>query len=398
MNIVDNRKIIIKDDYDVIVVGGGIAGVSAATSAARQGAKVLLMEKSIVLGGLATAGLISYYEPLCDGKGIKLIGGIAEELIKLSVKYGIGDLPEIWKTGDNSEPTHQRYAARFSPTIFAMVLDEFLIDNGVNIILDCHAIFPVMRGSLCEGIVSENKEGRVFYKAKAVVDATGDAGVFVNAGAPTFIGENYLSFVAHVYDDAAIYKYIERKDMLMLRKWDGAGSDMEGNGHPDGMDTYKGTTSDEITDFVLKGRNLFFNKIKNQNKETRDVSMLPFMPQFRKIRCIVGEHEFKAIDGEKFKDSIGSCGDFRPIGKGNHYQIPFNCLYNKQYDNIIAAGRIVSVDENGWEVARVIPTCALTGHAAGVAAAMCANKTVPFVQTDISDLQKTLKKDGVLFI
>ena len=69
MNICDPRKITVKDSYDVIVVGGGIGGVAAAVAAARNGAKTLLMEKQINLGGLATVGLISWYEPLCDGKG-----------------------------------------------------------------------------------------------------------------------------------------------------------------------------------------------------------------------------------------------------------------------------------------------------------------------------------------
>ena len=92
----DPRKIIEKPAYDVIVVGGGIAGVAAAVAAARNGAKTLLMEKQIHLGGLATTGLISWYEPLCDGNGRQVIGGISEELIRLSVCYGLEDLPAQW--------------------------------------------------------------------------------------------------------------------------------------------------------------------------------------------------------------------------------------------------------------------------------------------------------------
>ena len=78
------RKVIKKGGFDVIVVGGGIAGIAASVAASRAGASVLLVEKGINLGGLATSGLISWYEPLCDGKGTQMVYGIAEELIKLS--------------------------------------------------------------------------------------------------------------------------------------------------------------------------------------------------------------------------------------------------------------------------------------------------------------------------
>ena len=84
-----------KGKYDVIVVGGGIAGIAAAVSASREGANTLLIEKSINLGGLATGGLISWYEPLCDGEGNQMIYGIAEELIKL-LSILLPYFPQFW--------------------------------------------------------------------------------------------------------------------------------------------------------------------------------------------------------------------------------------------------------------------------------------------------------------
>ena len=89
----DKRSIACKGLYDVIVAGGGIAGAAAALAAAREGVKVLLIEKSVMLGGLATIGLISWYEPLCNQQGKKIIGGISEELLRLAIKYGPDDLP-----------------------------------------------------------------------------------------------------------------------------------------------------------------------------------------------------------------------------------------------------------------------------------------------------------------
>ena len=96
------KKISIYNNYDVVVCGGGVAGVSAALSASRAGAKTLLIEREFALGGLSTLGLIVIYLPLCDGKGRQVSFGIAEELLRLSVKYGylsicakIGVIPRL---------------------------------------------------------------------------------------------------------------------------------------------------------------------------------------------------------------------------------------------------------------------------------------------------------------
>ena len=82
-----------QQERDVIVLGGGVAGVAAAVSAARLGKRVLLMEKSTQLGGLATLGLINFFVPMCNGRGKQIIFGMAEELARLSLKYGYGDPP-----------------------------------------------------------------------------------------------------------------------------------------------------------------------------------------------------------------------------------------------------------------------------------------------------------------
>ena len=95
----------------MIVVGGGIAGISAAVTAARNGASALLIEKGINLGGLATVGLISWYEPLCDGYGKKLIGGIAEELIYLATECGFDNLPDEWGGKSGNAPRNNRFSS-----------------------------------------------------------------------------------------------------------------------------------------------------------------------------------------------------------------------------------------------------------------------------------------------
>lgn len=389
----DKRPVLEKQPYDVVVVGGGIAGVSAAVAAARNGAKVMLLEKSIVLGGLATAGLISWYEPLCDGNGNQMIYGIGEELIKLSIQDALDDLDPAWK-GQTDDAPQKRYATHFSPTIFAMVLDEWLRDNHVSLMLDSHAVYPVMEENLCKGVMVESKTGREFYPAKAVIDATGDAEVMDRAGVPTVNGKNWFSFVAHYTNRELAQRFGEDGNMAKFRKWMWAGSNLAGHGQPEGLPRVAGTTAEEITRFVVEGRKAALEKLRLEPREDRDITMLPFMPQFRTIRRIEGKTLFKGINGETFYDNIGDCGDFRK--KGMHYQVPYGALYHAAYPNLWAAGRIISAEEgDGWEVTRVIPVCALTGQAAGTAAALCVREGCSADGLPVKMLQETLRRDGV---
>ncbi len=386
MKIVDNRPIIEKATYDIVVVGGGISGVAAAVAAARQQMRVLLLEKSIQLGGLLTSGLISYYEPLCDGQGRQMIAGIAEELIKLCIKDGFDNLSEDWKTKQGEHKGW--YATFFSPTAFVMGLDEFVIKNGVEIRFDAHAVFPVVEENVCKGVVVESKGGKEFYAAKAVIDATGDAEIAERAGIPTVTGTNYLLGMAHYTNKSLAEKYVQGGEPFRFRKWLYALDETN-----TGKKLYTGTTSEDITDYVLKGRAAVLKKIRKEDKETREVMTLPTMPQYRTIRRIVGKSVFCGIPDERFEDEIGHCGDWKTFKA--HYNIPYGSLYNPSFPNIWAVGRIISTnDGNGWEMARVAPVCALTGQAAGTAAAICIQENYTADSIPVRKLQQQLRNAG----
>jgi len=390
----DTRKIETKEKNDVVVVGGGIAGVAAAVSASRNGVKTILLEKQVNLGGLATVGLINWYEPLCDGEGNQMSTGIAEELLRLSIRYGFDDLPKKWGGEDKNHNNKDRFATHFSPYIFSLALDDLLRKNGIEIRFDTMATYPVMEGNICRGIVAETVSGKEFYPADMVIDATGTACVANLAGIPTVDGDNWCIYVAHGYNKNSLEEYHTHKDLGKLHNWYACGADLHGNGQFKGVSVMKGVTSDQVNEFIKIGKEHLFNKLKKEDKNSRDITSLTSMPQFRKIRHIVGDYVFTGNqDLFDIEDSIGKCGNF--LKPGERFKLPFRILFNSRFPNILTAGRIVSADGMGWEIIRVIPVCAVTGQAAGTAAAICAKRSCDLVTISIQELQQTLKKFNV---
>lgn len=385
-----------RGEYDIIICGGGVAGLAAAVSAKRAGAgRVLLLEKSVLLGGLATIGLIAWYEPICDGCGNKLIYGMASELVQLSKKYGPSRYPAEWQSDPDHIDTKKRYAGHYSPTFFSMALDQWLLDAGVELLLDTVVVQPIMEAGACRGVVVENKTGRSFYAAKAVIDTTGDLDIFSRAGAPTKLGKNFMTYMGYRTDSGTLARVAESGNFIDARKWMYYGSDLWGKGHPEGMPTFSGTTAEEITQFVLAGRKGLLEKCAAEAPESRDISVLPAMPQFRKTRRLCGAYTLTEQDkGVHFEDSIGCVCDFAHAGE--LYELPYRILYHPGYGNLFTAGRTVSSDGWAWEVTRVIPVAVLTGEVAGLAAAMlcrngCAAKDIPVAQ-----LQQKLQQRGII--
>ena len=396
--LVERLETPIRKSTDVLIVGGGIAGVAAALAARRAGAQVLLLEKQALWGGLATNGLISWYEPLCDGQGHQLMYGLAEELLRLSIRYGDDTLPEIWQDRsipvemakvrpEKQHPVGGRYGTFFSPTLFQLALDELLLKEGVELRLDIHAALPVVDNGRVMGVVTESKSGRECYPAKVVIDATGDADLFVRAGLPCELGQNYLSLVAHWNDIST------KKKAMDMRRWRACGADLHGVGHPEGYPLTAGVTNEEITRFLLDGRKMLLEKVKGEERTRRDVVALPTMPQLRTTRHLKGAYVLSEKDCRQPRaDSIGLAADFERVG--DWYEIPFGCLYHPDCANLLAAGRMVSAEGVGWEVTRVIPVCALTGQAAGVAAAQMATGGTAAKDLPVEGLQQALQGQG----
>ena len=151
----------VTDECEVLVAGGGFAGISAALSAARQGADVTLVEREYILGGLGTAGIVTLYLPLCDGMGKQVSFGIAEELFRLSIKYGAEDkYPTAWLEPGNEElRKKQRFEVQYIPHLFALLEEKLLIENGVKILYGTCVCSVAMDGKKISSVIVENKSG-----------------------------------------------------------------------------------------------------------------------------------------------------------------------------------------------------------------------------------------------
>lgn len=377
--------------YDVAVCGGGFAGISAALAAAREGKKVILFEKEYILGGLGTAGLVTIYLPLCDGLGHQVSFGIAEELLKLSITYGAeARYPENWLDGVGTRTeTDRRYEVQYNAQLFAILAEQLLLQNGVDILYGSYVVAADTENHKITALHVENKSGRTAYSVGAVVDATGDCDIAKFAGAPTetFRQGNVLA-AWYYYTNPSGYR------LQMLGGADIPDEERTGNeAKPLIGRRFTGLDGKELSEMVCLSHQTTLNHWLKKRETDKDavISTIATIPQIRMTRKIVGEYELSHTEMHTyFEDSIGMVSNWKK--RGPVYEVPFRTLYNREVRNLIVAGRCTSVNETLWDVMRVIPCCAVTGQAAGTAAAM----TDDFSTLDIAKLQAKLRNNGVV--
>lgn len=378
-------------NYDVAVCGGGFAGISAALAAAREGKKVILFEKEYMLGGLGTAGLVTIYLPLCDGFGHQVSFGIAEELLKLSITYGAeADYPENWLEGIGTRTEKdKRYQVQYNAQVFAILAEQLLLKEGVEILYGSYVVDVSLENNRITKLAVENKSGRTDYCAGAVVDATGDCDIAHFAGVPTALFEQGNVLAAWYY-----YANSSGHHLQILGASDIPEEEKTGNeAKPLIRRRFSGLDGREISEQVcLSHKQVLDHWLKKQETDKSAViSTIATIPQIRMTRKIVGEYELAHTQMHTyFEDSIGMVSNWKK--RGPVYEVPFGTLYNRQVKNLIVAGRCTSVNETLWDVMRVIPCCAVTGQAAGTAAAM----TDDFTAIDMGKLQQKLRSNGVV--
>lgn len=385
------RQTAISDHCDVLVCGGGIAGISAALAAAREGADVLLIEREWILGGLATAGLITIYLPLCDGFGRQVSFGIAEELLRLSVKHGAETGNDAWLGNNTKERKKKRFQVQYNPNLFALEAEKLLFENGARILYGTSVCDVKTDGNKITHVIIENKSGRSAISVNSIIDATGDADICMLSGEKT---ENFKqgNVLAGWYYSVSYGKY----------KLNAVGtSDI-----PDSQKTpeqlkadrrsvrFSGTDAKELSEMVSLSHAKTLEHFLRFGDGTPEKSLAAIctIPQIRMTRRIAGRYTLDDTEMHKnFCDSVGLFSDWRKPGPV--YELPLSTLIGNKISNLFVAGRCISVTDAMWDITRVIPVCAVSGQAAGTAAAIFKSAG----EIDIKLLQTKLRNNGVVF-
>lgn len=378
------RKLSLLDTTDVLVVGGGPAGVAAAIAARRAGAQVTLVERYNHFGGLWTGGLVL----IVIGHMVKgpkqVCMGIGEEMMQRLEKFEGG----IMERGPGRNPTVDAEALKF-------VMLDMIQEAGVKVFLHCWGVDAVMEGDAVRGAVFESKSGRQAILAKNVVDATGDGDLFAAAGAEFEHRSYNIGLVSRIGN-------LDKVDPpnSKSKKPRGLGSPTPIPGvnwinmlgpETDGLDVAV------LTRLEMEHRRHIWERVQALRKTPgyEKVSLLETGPQLgvRITRTLAG---VKTLSHDDIKNGV-RCPDVVAVGgftkpEGNEWHIPYGTLLPKKVDNLLASGRCISAGLKTADNIRLIPVCFATGHAAGVAAAVAAKDGCRPRDVDLPKVQKILKQ------
>ena len=394
------REIPVLAETDVLVIGGGPAGVAAAIAASRTGAETYLVERYNHLGGLWTGGLVL---PLLSTHAIdkqkrtkKVIHGLGGEMAQRLFDLGMA----IHEVNPTIDPEAGKY-----------VLEEMIMESGVNMLYHSWGVNAIMDGNNIKGVIIESKSGRQAVLAKVVVDCTGDGDVF------HWAGESYDTMNYHI---GLVHRLgnVDRIDKTKpgYREMPiGDPTPLPGvnwvNMH--GPDNQNGTDMPTLTRLQLQFRKEIWESVEKlkQTPGYEEVYLLDTASQIgvRMSRILEGEYRLTLEDTmtyRSFDDAIGISGAWTSmLYKGKRvlvherpmWQIPYRSLLPKKTENLLVAGRCFCFEQSLVEDTRIIGTCLITGHGAGVGAAIAANDRVRVQDIDRKKLRKILEDQNVWF-
>ncbi|MBN1673683.1 MAG: FAD-dependent oxidoreductase [Kiritimatiellae bacterium] len=385
------QKLPVMAEADVAVLGGGVAGRAAAVTAARAGAKTVLVERFGFCGGLATGGLVYYYWVMDDGRGHNVVRGLSTEILRRLAGMGALWVHPAWRGRTKvSERAGIRNAPRFDPEAMKLLADRMLRESKVKVLYHAFAGSPVVRGGRIRAVPIEAKSGRKALVARVFVDATGDADLAARCGVPCVARQRETMTAWFRAAGTALKARGDLphflRDLPLIET--GQHGEPKGTARP----AFNPLTSAGLTEWEMAAREMIFRKIDRiKRKLGGEVSVVsaPTHPNVRKGRRIVGAYQLGRKDNLKeFGDSIGRLGNW--MVKGEVYQIPYRCLVAPRIANLLVPGRAISTTDDGWDVTRIISGCVLTGEACGAAAALAAKKRIPVQRADPARIRKLI--------
>ena len=378
------RELPLLHQTDVLVVGGGPAGVVAALAAKRAGAKVTLVERYGHLGGLWTGGLVLLVIGHIVSGGKQVCQGIGEEMMRRLEKLEGG----IVNRRPGVNPTVDAEALKY-------VMVEMIMEEEVDIFLHCWGVDAVMDGNKIVGAVFESKSGRQAILAKNVVDATGDGDLFAAAGAEHERRKYHVGLVSRIGNldkvDQAEAGKAKPPNLGNVTPIPGVNWVNMHGPDSDGLDV------GELTQLELNARRLIWKNVQKIRRTPgyERVYLMETAPQLgvRISRVLSGLHTLKMSDvtaGTRFPDVVAVGGAWS--GDHQEWHIPYGALVPKNVENVLAAGRCISGDRLMSDLIRVIPNCFITGHAAGAAGAIASQDGCPVREVEVPKLQKLLRE------
>ena len=418
-------------EVDVLVCGGGPAGIAAALAARRSGARTMLVEQNGCLGGVATSGLIgTWFGGYSRDGAFPVIAGIYREIVDALVAAGSALPPEHDTGGGGASsgyaPWH-RGTVPFEFEAAKLLFDRLVMEAGVRLRYFTSVMLPQTDGARVDGVFVHSKSGIEYIRASVVVDATGDADVIHRAGCPMLIGleeeghrgwmsPGSLSFVVEEVDADAFGAYCRAGDYRFrtliseLRErgeWPYESPifiafelpdrkqfyvKVSPTTHQEGFD---GTNADVLTRGMVEGRRIVHEQLGILRRHFPGFArarLTQTAPTFgvRSTRRIVGEYQVTVADvrdGHHFDDTIALTGYHWDMATPNsaeqrmlhkveialpYAEIPYRCSVPTGVDNVLAPGRALSAE---WDVLgpfRIMPAAFAMGEAAGIAAALAA--------------------------
>jgi succinate dehydrogenase/fumarate reductase flavoprotein subunit len=402
------REINLYGNFDVIVVGGGVAGWSAAVASARAGADTLIIERFPYFGGTATASLMANIVGIRNQvkpNDIQTMKGLGEELIlRLLQMSGAEKSRNAYESEQRADVKGDlSYNYAFDTEKFKYATLKMAVESGVKILFHTYFSDVIKEGDNVVGVVFENKSGRQAAYAKVVIDASGDGDVAFKAGVPYWQTKGDES---SRLNDCLMYK-ISGFDPATKASGCLINDTMVVWGPSPGATN--GADADELTAEEIKVRLAVYDDLaakiaKNPDLAGSNIVDTGSLIGIRQTRFFEGEYALTGddvLEGRVFEDAVAMGANpvihyygYRRFLTHEGYDIPYRCLVPKAVDGLLVAGRCMSSDQIAYESWRAMAHIFAIGEAAGAAAAISAGDSVKPRDVDVKKLQQALVAAG----